>query len=87
MQLKFLILIEFLNILHWKPAKKVKLAVVLGQNLGQIMSNVGKKVNRQSISLGFLHILLKDYLLRQEAVAVKPDEWKFMTIIDRNAKF
>ena len=51
------------------------------------MSNVGKKVNKQSISLGFFLILLEDYLLRQEAVAVKPDEWKFMTIIDRNAKF
>ena len=30
-QLKFLILIEFSNILHWKPAKtKIKLGVVLG---------------------------------------------------------
>ena len=57
-QLNFLILIEFPNILHWKPAKKIKLGVVLGQNLGQIMSNIVKKVKKQAISLGFFHILL-----------------------------
>ena len=56
--------------LHWKPAKKIKLGVVLGQNLGQIMSNVVKKVKKQAISLGFFHILLGDYLLKQEAVVV-----------------
>ena len=33
-QLNLLILIEFPNILHWKSAKKIKLGVVLGQNLG-----------------------------------------------------
>ena len=31
-------LIEFPNILHWKPAKKIKSGVVLGQRVGQIMS-------------------------------------------------
>ena len=41
--IKFLILIKFPNILHWKPAKKDNLGVVLGQNLGQIMFNVEKK--------------------------------------------
>ena len=59
-QLKFYILIEFPNILHWKPAKKkkIKLGVVLGQNLSKIMSDVVKKVKKQVISLGFFHILL-----------------------------
>ena len=72
-QLKFLILIEFPDILHLKPAKKkTKSGVVLGQNLGQIMSNVMKKVKKQAISLGFFHILFGDYLLKQEAVVVKP---------------
>ena len=80
-------LIEFPNILHWKPAKKIKLGVVLGQNLGQIMSNVVKKVKKQAISLGFFHILLGEYLLKQKVVVVKPSEWKFMAIIARNAKF
>ena len=58
LQLEFLILIEFPNILHWKPAKKIKLGVVFGQNVGQIKSNVVKKVKKQVISLGFFHILL-----------------------------
>ena len=57
------------------------------QNLGQIISNVVKKGKKQAISLGFFHILLVDYLLKQEAVVVKPPEWKFMAIIARNAKF
>ena len=58
----------------------------MGQNLGQIISNVVKKVKAQAISLGFFHILLEDYLLKQEAVVVKPPEWKFMAIIARNGK-
>ena len=36
-----------------KLAKKIKSGVVLGQNLGQIMSNFVKKVKKQAISLGF----------------------------------
>ena len=31
---KVLILIEFPNIFHWKPAKKIKVGVALGENLG-----------------------------------------------------
>ena len=61
--------------------------MVLGQNLGQIRSNVVKKVKKQAISLGFFHILLGDYLLKQEAVVVKPPEWKFMAIIATNTNF
>ena len=86
-QLAFLILIKFNNIVHWKPAKIIKLGVVLGQNLGQVMSNVVKKVKKQAISLVFFHILLGDYLLKQEAVVVKPPEWKFIAIIARNTEF
>ena len=86
-QLTFLILIEFPNIFHWKPAKKIKLGVVLGQNFGKIISSIVKKVKKQAISLGFFHILLGDYLLKQEAVVVKPPEWKFIAIIARNTKF
>ena len=51
----FNILIEFRNILHWKPAKKIKSGVVLWQNLGQIMSNIVKKVKKQATSLVFLY--------------------------------
>ena len=38
--------------------------------------------------LGFFHFLLGNYLLKQEAMVVKPPaEWKFMAIIASNAKF
>ena len=51
------------------------------------MSNVVNKVKKQAISLGFFHILLGDYLFKQEAVFLKLPEWKFMAIIARNTKF
>ena len=37
--------------------KKIKVGVVLGQNLGQNRPNVVKEVKKQSLSIGFLHIL------------------------------
>ena len=55
-QLKLLILIEYPNIFHQKPAKKIKMCV-LGQNLGQIRSNVVNKVNR-----GYQQVLFILYL-------------------------
>ena len=61
--------------------------MVLEQNLGENMSNVGKKVKKETKSLGFFYILLENYLLKQEAVVVKPPNWKFMAIIARNTKF
>ena len=60
--------------------------MVLGQKLGEIISNGLKKVKKQAISLVFFHILLEDYLLKQEVVVVKPPEWKFIAIIARNTK-
>ena len=63
------------------------MGVVLGQNLGQIRFDVVKKVKKQAISLGFFHILLGEYLLKQKVEVVKSPEWKFMAIIARNAKF
>ena len=59
----------------------------MGQNLGQIMSSIVKKVKKQAISSGFFCILLWEYLLKQKGVVVKPPEWKFIAIITRNAKF
>ena len=85
-QSEFLILIESPKTEHISlETNKKSLGVVLGQNLGQIMSNV-KKVKTGNI-IRFFHILLGDYLLKQEAVIVKPPEWKFMAIIARNPKF
>ena len=67
--------------------KKIKVVVVLGQNLGQIRSNVVKKTKKWALSLVFFHILLREYLLKQDLVVVKPPEWTFMAAIARNAKF
>ena len=53
-----IILIEFSDIFNWKPTKKIKVGVALGQNLGQIRSNVLKKVKKQALSLGFFHIFV-----------------------------
>ena len=50
-------------------------------------TNVVKKVKKQAISLGFFHVLLGEYLLKQNVVVVKSPHWKFMAIIARNAKF
>ena len=59
--------------------------MVLRQNLGQISSNVVKKVKKQALSFGYFHSLLGEYLLKQKLVVVKPPKWKSMAIIARNA--
>ena len=46
---------------------------------------LSKKSKETGNIIGFFHILLGDFLLKQEAVVVKPSEWKFMAIIARNA--
>ena len=61
--------------------------MILGQNGEHIMSNIVKKVKKQAISLGFFHILLREYLLKQKVVVVKPPELKVMATIARSAKF
>ena len=49
-------LIEFSNLLHWKPAKKPKLGVVLGQK------------SKETGNIWFFSYFTWDYLLKQEAV-------------------
>ena len=51
------------------------------------MSNVMRKVKEQAILFGVFHILLRDYLLKHEAVVVKPPEWKFRAIVAKNTTF
>ena len=41
---------------------------------------LSKKSKETGNIIGFFHILLGDFLLKQEAVVVKPSEWKFMAI-------
>ena len=54
-----------------ETSKKIKVGVVLGQNLGQIRCNVVKKV--KALSICFFHILHKEYLLKQKVVVVQTD--------------
>ena len=50
--LKLFILIESSNMFHWKPVKKkIKVVVVLGKNLGEIRSNVVKKVKKKKTGI------------------------------------
>ena len=88
MQLKFLILIEFPSILHWKPVKKSNgcgLGAKFAPNYVQRCEK--SKETGNIVNFFFLHILLGEYLLKQKLVVVKPPEWKFMAIIARNATF
>ena len=86
-QLKFLILIEFSDIIHWKPAKKNRTRCCPRAKFGPNYVQCCEKSKEAGNIIRFFHILLEDYLLEQEAVAVKPPERKFMAIIARNAKF
>ena len=78
-QSKLLILIESPKIFHCKPAKKFKVGVVLGQNLGQIRYNVVKKIKKQALSIGLFHILHEEYLLKHKVLVVQTLKWKFKT--------
>ena len=42
------------------------MGVVLGQNLGQIRSNVVKKVKKLALSLSLFHVLHGEYLLKKK---------------------
>ena len=61
--------------------------MVLGQNFGQIRSNVMKKVKKLALSIGFSHILHGEYVLQHTVVVVQTPEWKFKASIARNATF
>ena len=87
MQLKFLILIEFPSILHWKPAKKSNGCGLGAKFAPNFVQRCEKSKETGNINFFFLHILLGEYLLKQKLVVVKPPEWKFMAIIARNATF
>ena len=79
LQLKLLILIASPNIFHWKPAEKIKVGVVLGQNVGQTRLNVVKRVKKQILSRFFSYFTC-EYLLKQKVVVVHTPEWKLRQI-------
>ena len=64
-----------------ETSKKNQIGCDLGAKFGpNHVQCCEKKVKKQAISLVFFHILVGDFLLKQEAVVVKPSEWKFMAI-------
>ena len=51
---------------------------------GKIWDKLGpilKKVKKRPLSLGFFHILLREYLLKKKVVAVKPLEWNLWQLL------
>ena len=69
-----------------KPAWKNQIEGGLGAKFEPNHVQCCEKSKKQAISLGFFHILLRDDLLKQESLVVKPPEWTFMAIIARNSK-
>ena len=61
LQHKLLTSIEPPSIFHWKSAKKSKVAVALGQNLGKLGPNVVKN-KETGISMGFFFIFCMRYI-------------------------
>ena len=53
--------------------------------MGQIRSNVVKKVRKWGLSIGFFHILHVEYLLKEKVVVVQTPEWIYKANIARNA--
>ena len=70
-----------------KTAKKNQIGCGLRAKFGPNYVQCCEKSKETGNIIRFFHILLGDYLLKLEAVVVKPPEWKLMAIIARNAKF
>ena len=68
-------------------SKEKKVGVVLGHNLGQIRSNVVKKVKKLALSINVFHMLHREYILKQEIVVAQTPEWKVKVNIARNTRF
>ena len=66
-----------------ESSKKNHIDCGLGAKFGPFYVQCCEKNKKQAISLGFFHISL-GITLKQEAMVVKPPEWKFMAIIARN---
>ena len=89
-------MIEFPSILHWKPAKKNQIGCGHGAKFGLNYVQCCEKCKETGNVIMFFSYFTwrlpfkarsSGCLLKQEAVVVKPSEWKFMAIIARNAKF
>ena len=57
----------------------------MGQNLGEIRSNVVKKNKRTGISMGFFFIFCMKYTFTsKKVVIIEIPEWKLKTILGKN---
>ena len=70
--LNFLILIEFPNILHWKPTLKNQIGYGLGAKFGPNYVQCCEKSKETGNIIRFFSYFTWHYLLKQEAVVVKP---------------
>ena len=61
-QLNFLILIEFPNILHWKPAKKNQIGCGLGAKFGPNYVQCCEKSKETGNIISFFSNFTQDYL-------------------------
>ena len=79
---------KILTYLIGSQQKKNQIGCGLGAKFGpNYVQCCEKSKETGNIIRVFFHILIGDYLLKQEAVVVKPPESKFMAIIARYAKF
>ena len=67
--------------------QKNQIGCGLGAKFGPNYVQCCEKSKETGNIIRFFSYFTWDYLLKQEAVVVKPPEWKFMAIIARNAKF
>ena len=69
-----------------ETSKKNQIGCGLGVKFGTNYDQCCEKSKETGKSLGFF-VFTCDYLLKQEAVVLKPPEWKFLAIIDINTSF
>ena len=65
-------------------SKNIKVNVVLGQNFGQVRSNVVKKIKKHALSIGFSYFMWEITFKGKKVVVVQKHEWKFKVNIARN---
>ena len=69
-----------------ETSKKNQIGCGLGAKFGPNDVQCEKSEETGNI-IGFFHIFLGEYILKQNLLVAKPPEWKFMVIMARNAKF
>ena len=67
--------------------QKNQIGCGLGAKFGPNYVQCCEKSKEIGNIIRFFSYFTWDYLLKQEAVVVKPPEWKFIAIIARNTKF